>query len=315
MTLKNIFGFKRALSALRNGSAAQRTNRSAPAFIASLLLILIVTEPSAQLSSSLLGQTTKVPPVEEAIRAEISRVENGVITLDVLPIPSVYLYRDKLRITASPGSALKLGAPRLPVSALIDDEFFGKTHVFRGPQQIQVPFTGRGKSSIDVTLVGCHAEAKICYPPSKITLAVSTTNATSLPKNTTTSSNSGQKQPTSFDGMVRTNRELNHAIAQAQGKFVIVDFWATWCAPCKHMEKTTFADADVKATMAKDFVLVKVDVSKTNPETQALLKRFSFVGPPGFAFFNRNGKEVQGGRMLGYIAPERFLAQLNLVSS
>ena len=49
--------------------------------------------------------------------------------------------------------------------------------------------------------------------------------------------------------------------AQQAGKPVLLDFTATWCPPCREMEKNVWPDPFVKEAMAK-FVCVSVDVDK-----------------------------------------------------
>ena len=108
---------------------------------------------------------------------------------------------------------------------------------------------------------------------------------------------------------VRTVAELDQAVQAAQGKYVMLDFYADWCVSCKEMERFTFSDAKVQARLS-DVVLLQADVTANSAEDKALLKRFSLFGPPGMIFFNRDGQEI-AYRVIGYEAPEKFLASLD----
>ncbi|RJG08127.1 protein-disulfide reductase DsbD [Noviherbaspirillum cavernae] len=113
---------------------------------------------------------------------------------------------------------------------------------------------------------------------------------------------------------VKSIAELDAAIAQARGKTVMLDFYADWCVSCKEMEKLTFTDARVQAQFA-NMVLLQVDVTANSADDKTLLKRFGLFGPPGIIFFDKQGREIQGGRVIGYQNTERFLQSLSLASS
>jgi thiol:disulfide interchange protein DsbD len=115
-------------------------------------------------------------------------------------------------------------------------------------------------------------------------------------------------QPVQFR-RIRNLVELETAV-QAAGKPVMLDFYADWCVSCKEMEAFTFTDAKVQAKL-EGLLLLQVDVTANSPEDKALLRRFSLFGPPGIIFFDRQGREIQGLRVIGYQPADRFLATLN----
>lgn len=109
---------------------------------------------------------------------------------------------------------------------------------------------------------------------------------------------------------VKSVADLDAAIKAADGKFVMLDFYADWCTSCKEMEKLTFSDSKVKAAL-QDTVLLQADVTENNDNDQALLKRFGLFGPPGIIFFDKNGAEIRGLRTVGFQDAARFNATLS----
>jgi thiol:disulfide interchange protein DsbD len=99
---------------------------------------------------------------------------------------------------------------------------------------------------------------------------------------------------------------------KSPGRPVMLDFYADWCVSCKEMEAFTFSDPRVRAQLDQ-MLLLQVDVTANNENDKALLKRFSLFGPPGIIFFDADGREIKGLRVIGYQNAERFLKTLSLV--
>ena len=90
---------------------------------------------------------------------------------------------------------------------------------------------------------------------------------------------------------------------------VLLDFYADWCVSCKEMERFTFTDPQVAALMSQA-LLLKADVTANHDDDRALLKRFHLFGPPGTIFFDAQGRELTGVRVIGYQDAARFTQTL-----
>jgi len=93
------------------------------------------------------------------------------------------------------------------------------------------------------------------------------------------------------------------ARAKREGKPLVLDFSAEWCAPCQQMIRSTFPDPKV-AALLEDFVFLTIDTD----EYPALTQKFGVVAMPDIRILSFNGNEVQ--RVLGYKDADEFAAVL-----
>lgn len=100
------------------------------------------------------------------------------------------------------------------------------------------------------------------------------------------------------------------ARARAEGKPVVIDFYADWCAACKELDHKTWVDADVRAE-ADRFVAIKMDFTEVTAWSKEKMKQYRVPGLPTVIFLDSDGEEVE--RFFGFRGPDQVLASMREV--
>jgi thioredoxin:protein disulfide reductase len=98
--------------------------------------------------------------------------------------------------------------------------------------------------------------------------------------------------------------------AIAEGKPIVLDFYADWCIPCLELDRVTFVDTGVIDAL-DPFLRMKVDLTNfDSEESEALRQQFNIIGVPTIVFINETGREVNSARVIGFLNPGDFLEQV-----
>ncbi|GEM_PF-4222537 len=88
--------------------------------------------------------------------------------------------------------------------------------------------------------------------------------------------------------------------AQNENKPIMINFYTDVCPACRALDKNTFSDEEVAASICRDFVTVKSNAGKSR-----LQANYGISSVPTTVFAWSDGKEM--GRIVGAYPPEAFL--------
>ena len=99
--------------------------------------------------------------------------------------------------------------------------------------------------------------------------------------------------------------------AKAKQKPVIIDFYASWCTPCRELDDTTFHHPEI-VNLSAQVVMIKVDLTTgANDDYQELIDRYQIKGVPTILFIDSEGKERRDLRLVDYLPPDTFIERMN----
>jgi len=115
--------------------------------------------------------------------------------------------------------------------------------------------------------------------------------------------------------------EWNQGLAEAKSKDkpVLVDVYTDWCGWCRRMDREVYSRADVRASLAKRFVTVKLNAEADDAASyrgkdftsRSLASGFRVTGYPTTVFLRANGDHIVN--VPGYIPADRFLILLEYI--
>jgi thioredoxin-related protein len=107
--------------------------------------------------------------------------------------------------------------------------------------------------------------------------------------------------------------------AKLENKYIFVDCYATWCGPCKWMDKNVLSDRQVVKSLDSAFVTLQLQMDKTSNDLEQTMRWYGFAADvskeysveayPTYLIFSLDGKLIH--RFSGSVSKSEFMRRVN----
>lgn len=121
------------------------------------------------------------------------------------------------------------------------------------------------------------------------------------------SSGSSSSSTADANGIKFESGSLESVLSKAKqtGKPIFIDMYASWCGPCREMEKKVFTNKEVAKFFNTNFISYRIDGEKgKGPD---LVKRFRVMGYPSLIYLAPDGQLIHNE--MGALSTQELIRQ------
>jgi thiol-disulfide isomerase/thioredoxin len=91
--------------------------------------------------------------------------------------------------------------------------------------------------------------------------------------------------------IIEQNYDQAKLLATQQEKLLLIDFYTTWCVPCKQLDKQVFRDSSISKKVAKDFIVLRYNAE--NDSIFQLTKKHHIAMYPSAVVLNTEQRIIR----------------------